>query len=61
MADSLSDKALQERTPDGVPAPPLDDDNAALIDAAKTFNITLISAILFCAAAIFLVLRTRGG
>ena len=42
------------------PAPP-DAENPAILDANKTFRITVISAILFCAAAAFLVLRTRMG
>jgi len=42
-----------------VPAPPADGENPALIDAEKTFRITLISAFLFCLAAAFIILRTR--
>jgi len=44
-----------------VPAPPSDSENPALIDAQKTFRITLISALLFCLAASFIILRTRLG
>ena len=44
-----------------VQAPPPDADNPALIDAEKTFRITLISALLFCLAAAFIILRTRMG
>jgi hypothetical protein len=44
-----------------VPAPPPDAENPALLDAEKTFKITLISALLFCLAASFIILRTRLG
>ena len=44
-----------------VPAPPQDAENPALIDAEKTFTVTLISALLFCLAAAFIILRTRMG
>lgn len=42
------------------PAPP-DAHNPALVDAEKTFRITVISAILFCLAAVFIIMRTRMG
>lgn len=42
-----------------VPPPPSDDDNPALIDAKKTFKITVVSAVLFVLAALFIILRTR--
>ena len=45
----------------GVPAPPPDTDNPALIDALKTFKITAISAVLFCLCAVFIILSTRLG
>ena len=44
-----------------VPPPPGDAENPAIIDAEKTFKITLISALLFCLAASFIILRTRMG
>ena len=44
-----------------VPPPPPDAENPALIDAEKTFRITLISAVLFVAAAVLIILRTRMG
>ena len=44
-----------------VPPPPPDAENPALIDAEKTFRITLISAVLFVAAALLIILRTRMG
>ena len=48
------------RQPD-VPPPPADAENPAIIDAEKTFKIAVISAILFCLAASFIILRTRMG
>jgi hypothetical protein len=44
-----------------VPALPPDAENEALIDALKTFRITLITAFFFCLAAAFIILRTRMG
>jgi len=44
-----------------VPPPPPDAENPALIDAEKTFKITLISAALFVAAMVFIIMRTRMG
>jgi hypothetical protein len=44
-----------------VPAVPADSENEALIDAEKTFKITVISAILFGLAALFIIMRTRMG
>ena len=44
-----------------VPAPPADADNPALIDALKTFKITVISAAIFCLCAVFIILSTRMG
>ncbi len=44
-----------------VPEPPPDDVNPALIDAHRAFRVTLISAVLFCLASLFILLRTRMG
>lgn len=44
-----------------VPPPPPDAENPAIIDAEKTFKITLISAVLFVSAALLIILRTRMG
>lgn len=44
-----------------VPPPPSDSENPAIIDAEKTFKVTVISALLFCLAAAFIILRTRMG
>jgi hypothetical protein len=41
------------------PAPPPDNENEAIIDAEKTFKITVISAVLFCLAAAAIILVTR--
>jgi hypothetical protein len=41
------------------PPPPPDSENEALIDALKTFKITLIGAALFCLAAAAIILVTR--
>jgi len=45
------------------PVPPLppDSENPALIDAEKTFKIAMISAALFVAAAVLIIMRTRMG
>lgn len=57
MTDSTSPQA----TPDGVPAPPPDDENQALIDALKTFRIAMWCAAAFCASSLVIVLMTRMG
>jgi hypothetical protein len=44
-----------------VPPPPPDAENPALIDAAKTFKIAMISAALFVSAAVLIIMRTRMG
>jgi hypothetical protein len=44
-----------------VPAPPPDDENEAIIDAQKTFVITVVGAVLFCLAALFIIMATRMG
>lgn len=38
-----------------------DSENEAIMDASKTFVITLIGSVLFCLAALFIILRTRMG
>ena len=57
MSHSVVDKPSQPP----VPPPPGDAENPALIDAEKTFRITLITAFLFCLSAAFIILRTRMG
>ncbi len=44
-----------------VQPPPPDAENPALIDAEKTYKVTLISAALFVAAAVLIIMRTRMG
>ena len=41
------------------PPPPSDKENEAIIDALKTFKITVISAVLFVLAAATIILVTR--
>jgi hypothetical protein len=54
-----------ESPPPTTPAPhaaaPHAADNAAIVDAEKTFKIIAISALLFVLAAAFVILRTRLG
>lgn len=57
----MTDGSMTKKTPDGVPALPPDSENPALIDAEKTFKVTVISAVLFVAAALFIIMRTRMG
>lgn len=47
---------VAERTGDEVPAPPADHENPAIIDARKTFIITLVSAALFIGSVFILIL-----
>ena len=44
-----------------VPAHVSDSENEALLDAEKTFKITVIGAFLFGLSALFIILRTRMG
>jgi len=43
------------------PPPPADAENPALLDAHKTYVVLLISAVLFVASAVFIIMRTRMG
>jgi len=43
----MSDSQIPASQPHGVPAPPPDDENPALIDAHQAFIITVVSAALF--------------
>lgn len=45
----------------GVPAVPSDAENEALIDAQKTYRITVLGAILFGLASLFIIMSTRMG
>jgi hypothetical protein len=57
----MTDEPTTEATPARVPAPPPDAENEALIDAEKTFKITVISAVLFGLAALYIIMKTRIG
>lgn len=57
----MTDHDVTRAGASGVPAPPPDAENPALIDAAKTFKIAALSALMFCAAATFIILKTRMG
>jgi len=52
----MAEHAMTESTPDGIAALPPDDENEALIDAEKTFVITAVGAVLFCGAALAIIL-----
>ena len=58
---TATEGAMAEKDAHGTHAPPSDAENPALVDAAKTFKITIISALLFVLAALFIILRTRIG
>ncbi|MGB1655864.1 MAG: hypothetical protein ACPHO4_00855 [Longimicrobiales bacterium] len=55
----MAEHTVTETSSD-VPGIP-DSENEALIDAEKTFKITVIGAILFGLAALFIIMRTRMG
>lgn len=56
----MADNAMTE-TSAKVPAELPDSENEALLDAEKTFKITVMGAILFGLAALFIIMRTRMG
>ena len=55
----MSDHTIAQASGPVPPAPPPDAENEAIIDAEKTFKITLISIVLFCLAAAVIILVTR--
>ena len=55
----MSDHIIAQASGPVPPPPPADNANEALIDAEKTFKVTLISAALFCLAAAVIILVTR--
>ena len=55
----MAENAVTETKSD-VPQIP-DSENEALLDAEKTFKITVIGFILFTLAALFIIMRTRMG
>lgn len=56
----MEHESVTEVATDAIPEV-ADSDNEAIMDASKTFMITAIGALLFCAAALFIILRTRLG
>jgi len=57
----MADNAVTPTPAPGMPAVPPDTENEALLDAEKTFKITVIGAVLFCLAALFIIMSTRMG
>lgn len=57
----MADKAVTHTSAPGVPEVPPDSENEALLDAEKTYKITVIGAVLFCLAALFIIMSTRMG
>ena len=55
----MSDHKIPQAPGPVPPDAPPDPENEAIIDALKTFRITLISAVLFVAAAATIILVTR--
>ena len=53
-------QSVTEAATDAVPEI-ADEDNEAIMDASKTFVITVIGSILFCLAALFIIMSTRMG
>jgi hypothetical protein len=57
---------MEAKTPDlatvpGTAALPADAENEALIDAQKTYRLTMMGAILFGLASLFIIMSTRMG
>jgi hypothetical protein len=55
----MSDHIIAQAPGPVPPPPPPDSENEAIIDAEKTFKVTMISAVLFCVAAAVIILVTR--
>ena len=55
----MADHTIPQAPGPTPPPPPPDSENEAIIDAQKTFSITMISAVLFCLAALTIILVTR--
>jgi len=57
------DTLFKETEPDSTPMAdlPPDDENEALIDAEKTYKITVMGVVLFGLAALFIIMQTRMG
>jgi hypothetical protein len=43
------------------PPPPPDAENPAILDARLTYRVMLVTAVLFVASAVFIIMRTRMG
>lgn len=56
----MDEQSVGEAAMEAVPEV-ADTDNEAIMDASKTFMITVIGAALFCLAALFIILSTRLG
>lgn len=54
-------KTPARTTTAGAPAASSDAENEALIDAQKTYRITVLGAILFGLASLFIIMSTRMG
>ena len=52
----MADNAVTHSATPGVPAPPPDAENEAIIDARKTFVATVITFVLFAGAALVIIL-----
>lgn len=57
----LDPKSPAQTIAPGAPEVPSDAENEALIDAQKTFRITVLGAILFGLASLFIIMSTRMG
>ena len=55
----MADHPIPQAAGPTPPPPPPDDENEAIVDAIKTYKITLVSAALFCLAALVIILVTR--
>ena len=53
-------QSVSEAATDAVPEI-ADEENEAIMDASKTFVITMISSVIFCLAALFILMSTRMG
>jgi hypothetical protein len=57
----MADHTTNTSPSPGASAPPSDAESEAIVDAAKTFKITALGAVLFCLAALFIIMSTRMG
>ena len=52
----MADNAVTHAAPAGVPAPPPDAENEAIIDARKTFVVTVITFVVFAGCSLLIIL-----